>query len=104
MPATLPAPVTAPVDWTLCPQCQTLIYGKRFERSLYVCPDCNRHAPLTAEQRLDLLLDNGSVEALAVAATAVDPLDFVDTKPYPPRLREARAKTGLDEADRCVAR
>src|SRR2546430_13805537 len=98
MPATLPAPVTAPVDWTLCPQCQTLIYGKRFERSLYVCPDCNRHAPLTAEQRLDLLLDNGSVEALAVAAAAGGPPDFVDTPPRPPRPRGARPETRPAEA------
>jgi acetyl-CoA carboxylase carboxyl transferase subunit beta len=102
MTATLPAPVTTPVDWTLCPQCQTLIYGKRFERSLYVCPDCNRHAPLAAEQRLDLLLDNGSAEPLDVAATPADHLGFVDTKPYPQRLREARSRTGLSEAVVCV--
>jgi acetyl-CoA carboxylase carboxyl transferase subunit beta len=102
MTAIMPAPVTTLVDWTLCPQCQTLIYGKRFERSLYVCPECKRHSPLTAVQRLGQLLDPDSVQMLDVAAEPADHLGFADTLPYVQRLREAQSKTGLTEAVVCA--
>ena len=88
--------------WVRCPRCQALSYGKRFARALNVCPACGYHQQLTAPHRLQLLLDPGSGEALPVRARPVDPLGFTDTRPYPARLEEARASTGLDEAVVCA--
>ncbi|MBL1100835.1 acetyl-CoA carboxylase, carboxyltransferase subunit beta [Streptomyces coffeae] len=85
-------------DWVRCAGCAGLIYGKRFTRCLRVCPDCGRHSPLSAPQRLDQLLDPGSTEPLDTVRTVDDPLRFTDTRPYPDRLAEARTETGLDEA------
>jgi acetyl-CoA carboxylase carboxyl transferase subunit beta len=86
-----------PSSWLVCGSCKNMIYAKRFERAARVCPECGWHGPMTASQRLEHLLDDGSAELLAVPATVVDPLEFTDSKPYAARLRSARASTGLDE-------
>jgi acetyl-CoA carboxylase carboxyl transferase alpha subunit/acetyl-CoA carboxylase carboxyl transferase beta subunit len=89
-------------DWIRCPGCRDLIYLKRFERSLRVCPGCGRHDRVSAPERIRQLLDAGSVRPIGVASTVEDPLSFVDRAPYSDRLRDTRAKTGLDEAITCV--
>ncbi|XVQ14188.1 acetyl-CoA carboxylase, carboxyltransferase subunit beta [Spirillospora sp. CA-255316] len=93
---------SATADWVACRGCRTPIYGKRFARDLCVCPDCGHHAPITAPQRLEQLLDEGSAVPLPSPRTPEDPLGFVDTAPYRERLRRARESTGLDEAVICV--
>jgi acetyl-CoA carboxylase carboxyl transferase subunit beta len=89
-------------DWVRCPGCRDLIYVKRFVRSLRVCPGCGRHDRVSAPERIAQLLDPGSTRPIGVAATIEDPLSFVDRAPYADRLRDTRAKTGLDEAITCV--
>ena len=95
-------PIDEVPDWVLCQGCQRPVYGKRFARSLQVCPECGRHAALTAEERLDLLADAGSVEPLRFSVTDTDPLGFVDTVPYRDRLAKAQARTGMREAVLCA--
>ncbi|WP_279582187.1 acetyl-CoA carboxylase carboxyltransferase subunit alpha/beta [Fodinicola feengrottensis] len=84
------------------PSCNELIYAKKLERNLHVCPDCGSHHRLTAPQWLDLLVDPGAQPVLAGPIGAADPLGFVDSMPYPQRLEAARRKTGLAEAVVCV--
>ncbi|MEV4659267.1 acetyl-CoA carboxylase carboxyl transferase subunit alpha [Micromonospora sp. NPDC049301] len=88
--------------WVLCPGCTTPVYGKRWLRNLSVCPECGRYTALTAVERLTQLVDDGRYERLDLVARSEDPLQFVDTVPYPARLAEARARTGLDEAVLCA--
>lgn len=88
--------------WIACRHCRRPLYAKRFAREQYVCPECSWHAPLTAHQRIDLLLDADGREELPTPATVSDPLDFVDSRPYRQRLTEARAGTDLDEAVVCL--
>ncbi|WP_331767319.1 acetyl-CoA carboxylase, carboxyltransferase subunit beta [Embleya sp. NBC_00896] len=89
-------------DWVKCGRCAELVYGKRFTRGLQVCPDCGDHARLTARQRLEQLLDPGSETPLEAGRTPHDPLGFVDSRPYPERLDQARAVTGMREAALCA--
>jgi len=84
--------------WVLCSGCRTPLYGKRLARNLKVCPDCNHHHRLTAPERLEQLLDPGSVEILDLPPAGADVLRFTDTMPYPDRLAAARRATGLEEA------
>ncbi|MGH3645776.1 MAG: acetyl-CoA carboxylase carboxyltransferase subunit alpha [Micromonosporaceae bacterium] len=88
--------------WVACRRCRAALYAKRFARVQYVCPECGWHAPITAQQRIDLLLDPVGRETIEAPETPVDPLRFVDSKPYAERLAAARARTGLDEAVVCV--
>ncbi|MER6592009.1 acetyl-CoA carboxylase, carboxyltransferase subunit beta [Micromonospora purpureochromogenes] len=94
--------VSTDTDWLLCRGCRTPVYGKRLIRNHRVCPECGLHLPLTAEQRLGMLADEGRYEPLAVTVTSSDPLRFVDRVPYADRLADARARTGLNEAVLCA--
>lgn len=89
-------------DWVLCPGCLTSLYGKQFIRELNVCTECGAHMPVTAEQRLTQLADDGVVELLQWPAGQEDPLGFTDTKSYLDRLSAAREATGMDEAVLCA--
>jgi acetyl-CoA carboxylase carboxyl transferase subunit beta len=96
-----PLDVAEYAPWELCSGCGALVYGRWLARNLRVCPECGRHHRLTAPQRLAQLLDEDSVRLLDLAVPTGDPLDFVDTKPYPTRVAEARRRTGLGEAVLC---
>src|SRR3954454_4054564 len=65
---------------------------------LRVCPSCRYHGQLSARQRLDILLDQGSFRESYQTLTSFDPLGFSDRVPYAARLDEAREATGLEEA------
>ncbi len=84
--------------WTKCSGCERLLYARKQERNLNVCPECGHHERLTAADRLAQLLDADSFTALPVRAAPDDVLGFVDSRPYPQRLAAARDATGLDEA------
>lgn len=86
------------VQWVKCPACDNFLYGKRLERNLKVCPECNNHFRLSVVERLDLLLDPGSWEERGKGIESHDVLRFVDSKPYVERLDAARRKTGRDDA------
>lgn len=85
------------ISWSVCARCRTMLYGKRFSQNLKVCPECGHHHRLTAAERIEQLLDPGSTELLDFAVRTADVLQFVDSKPYPQRLAEARQRTGLSE-------
>jgi acetyl-CoA carboxylase carboxyl transferase subunit beta len=79
------------------------VYGGRWARNLNVCPECGLHGPLDARTRLHQLADSGTIELLEQPRDVVpDVLGFVDTRPYPERLAEARAETGLESAVLCA--
>lgn len=82
-------------QWVLCKGCRTLTYGKRFVRTLGVCPECGWHSRLTAWQRIDQLLDPGSEKPIGLPATVDDPLGFSDQQPYLRRRQQARLDTGM---------
>jgi len=90
-------------EWLVCPGCDAITYGKKAARNLWVCPDCGHHHRLSARRRVDQLFDPGSVRELDPAAASVDLLGFVDSKPYPVRLEQARRQTGLREGVLVVA-
>ncbi|WP_326558897.1 acetyl-CoA carboxylase carboxyltransferase subunit alpha [Micromonospora sp. NBC_01796] len=87
--------------WTRCRSCSSLLYRKRLRRNLDVCPECGDHQRLAAPDRIRQLVDPGSFTALPGDVAPVDPIEFVDSVPYPQRLAAARADTGLDEAVVC---
>ncbi len=84
--------------WIKCPDCSETLYSKDLEKNLKVCISCGYHFRITAEERIKHLLDEGSFKEMSADVTAKDPLKFVDSKKYKDRIKQAKAKTDLNEA------
>lgn len=81
-----------------CEECDAPLFKRDLEESLQVCRHCGYHFRIGARERLALLFDEGIYEELDAEVISVDPLGFVDSKPYPERLEQARRVSGLPEA------
>ena len=84
--------------WHKCPSCAEMIFHRDLDRDLWVCQHCGHHMRIAAAVRLKMLFDEGAYTALALPDTVADPLKFRDRKKYVDRLREARTKTGGQDA------
>jgi acetyl-CoA carboxylase carboxyl transferase subunit beta len=84
--------------WTKCPDCGEMLYNKQLEKNLRVCPTCGHHFRLRVDARLAQLLDNNTFHERDGGLESMDPLGFIDQKPYPERLAAAKAATGLRDA------
>ncbi|MFO0919281.1 MAG: acetyl-CoA carboxylase, carboxyltransferase subunit beta [Planctomycetaceae bacterium] len=84
--------------WIRCDVCKNTIFRKQVEKNLDMCPDCGHHFYVSAQRRIDQLLDENSFEEWFADMTSKDPLNFVDSKPYRERLIAEQKKTGLRDA------
>jgi len=84
--------------WKQCPGCQSTIYRKEAEKRLGVCPECDYHWYVSAQERIVQLLDEGTFEEWDAELMPADPLEFADKKPYAERLKAEQARTGLRDA------
>ncbi len=84
--------------WMKCKSCGELVFKRRVRENNNICPSCGEYFFLTAVERIGLLVDEGSFEDASLPIVADDPLEFTDRKPYPERVTEAQAKTGLRDA------
>ncbi|HEX7347008.1 MAG TPA: acetyl-CoA carboxylase carboxyltransferase subunit alpha [Candidatus Limnocylindrales bacterium] len=103
MPLKLPSfrarrDVYPPDLWTKCPTCSTMLFNKQLEKNLRVCTTCGHHFRLSAEARIEHLLDPGTFQERDPGLQSVDALGFVDQKPYPDRLAAAQLATGMRDA------
>ncbi len=78
-----------------CESCQSLLIKKDFEDNLSVCPRCGKHKRLSANERINITVDDGSFEELFCNLKSVNPLKFDG---YEEKLQIAQEKTGLIEA------
>jgi acetyl-CoA carboxylase carboxyl transferase subunit beta len=81
-----------------CENCNKDIDSEIFILNLRVCPYCNYHHNINARDRLQITVDNNSFIELGKNINSEDFLGFYDVKSYDTRLKEARLKTGIDEA------
>jgi acetyl-CoA carboxylase carboxyl transferase subunit beta len=84
--------------WEKCPGCNAMLFRRELEENLHVCRHCGYHLKLDAPQRLAMMFDDGSYQAVDVPKVPVDPLHFKDQKRYADRLKDARHKTGRPDA------
>jgi len=84
--------------WLKCDNCREIVYKKEVERLLKVCPKCNYHFRISAEERIALLIDDGTFEEMDKDLSSKDPLNFKDLIKYKDRLREYEKKTGKKDA------
>ena len=81
-----------------CDGCEAHLFKGELEDGLQVCKHCGYHFRIGARERLSLLFDDGKFEEVDSEITSIDPLEFVDSKPYSERIKQAMDSTGLPEA------
>ena len=84
--------------WVQCPACEQMTFKAELEKQLLVCGHCGHHMRATAAQRLAWTFDADSYTRIELPKVPADPLRFRDSKRYVDRLRDAREKTGLEDA------
>lgn len=84
--------------WQKCESCEQIIWRKALEENQMVCPKCGHHFRIDARARLQSLFDEGLYEEHDRNLLSTDPLQFVDSKPYPERLEAMRKATDLPDA------
>ena len=84
--------------WIRCPGCKASIYRKEAEKLLNVCPQCEYHFYVSALDRINQVLDEGTFEEWDGHLMPADPLEFADQKPYKDRLVAEQKRTGLKDA------
>lgn len=84
--------------WVKCEDCGELIYRKKLEENLMVCPKCNFHFTLKAKERIDLVLDKNSFKEMHKDMKTLDPLNFKGPKTYKDKIKSDQEITGLSEA------
>ena len=84
--------------WIKCPETGQLVFYKDVEANQFVIPSSNYHMRISAPMRLKAMFDGGEFEDVALPEVPIDPLKFRDERRYADRLKDARAKTGLQDA------
>jgi acetyl-CoA carboxylase carboxyl transferase subunit beta len=84
--------------WIKDPETGEMVFHKDLEENQYVIPSSGHHMRISARERLTHFYDGGAYEILESPKVPADPLRFRDEKRYVDRLKEARAKTSLEDA------
>jgi acetyl-CoA carboxylase carboxyl transferase subunit beta len=87
--------------WTKCPISGEIVFNKELEDNLMVVPKSGYHFPISARARIAALFDQNTFEEADAKVRSADPLKFVDSQPYPDRLKKYERESGLPEAVVC---
>lgn len=87
--------------WTKCPVSGDIVFNKDLEQNQMVVPKSGYHFPIGSRARIGFLLDEKSFKETDAAVKSADPLAFVDSVPYPDRIKKYEKESGLPEAVIC---
>ena len=86
--------------WYQCPSCKKAIHTREHRLLAYTCSNCSYHEKIGSQEYFELLFDETKYTELDAMLSSGDPLNFVDTKNYPDRIKATEKKTGLKDAVR----
>ncbi|MEA5405631.1 MULTISPECIES: acetyl-CoA carboxylase, carboxyltransferase subunit beta [Arcicella] len=86
--------------WYQCPSCKKAMHTREHRLFAYTCSNCNYHEKIGSQEYFELLFDQTKYTELDAMLSSGDPLNFVDTKRYPDRIKATEKKTGLKDAVR----
>jgi acetyl-CoA carboxylase carboxyl transferase subunit beta len=86
--------------WYQCPSCKKAIHTREHRLLAYTCSNCGYHEKIGSQEYFELLFDETKYTELDAMLSSGDPLNFVDTKKYPDRIKATEKKTGLKDAVR----
>lgn len=84
--------------WVKCPETGQMVFYRDLEHNQFVIPGSGYHMRMAPDVRLKSMFDDGAYETIALPQAAVDPLKFRDERRYTDRLKEAKQKTGAEDA------
>jgi acetyl-CoA carboxylase carboxyl transferase subunit beta len=83
--------------WTKCPTTGEMVFTKDLEANWNVFPS-GYHDRLTADRRIELLIDAGTWRETDAKLTSKDPLRFTAGGSYPERVSQHQRKSGLRDS------
>ena len=86
--------------WYQCPSCKKAMHTREHRLLAYTCSNCGYHEKIGSQEYFELLFDETKYTELDAMLSSGDPLNFVDTKKYPERIKATEKKTGLKDACR----
>lgn len=86
--------------WYKCPSCKAVTNTTEHKKNFYTCPKCEYHERINSAEYFEIVFDENKFEELNSNLSSSDPLNFVDTKPYPKRIKATQEKTQLTDAVR----
>ena len=81
-----------------CNSCEAMLFHKDAKENLYVCNECDNHMRISAKERFNQLLDQGSIKYMEDPVVPIDPLKFRDEKKYIDRLKDSKKKTKIADS------
>lgn len=84
--------------YTKDPVTGEILFNKEIEDNLMVVPKSGHHFPIGARARIAALFDPGTFQESDAGVKSSDPLKFVDSQPYPERIKRYEKESGLPEA------
>ncbi|SMG30122.1 acetyl-CoA carboxylase carboxyl transferase subunit beta [Marivirga sericea] len=77
-----------------------IIHMRELKENAYVSPDDEYHVRIGSKEYFEILFDDNKFTELDKDISSADPLEFVDSKPYPVRIKQSQEKTDLKDAVR----
>ena len=74
--------------WTKCPISGEIVYNKTLQKNWMVVPQSGYHFPLSAPERIRLLIDEGTFQETDQHLKSLDPLQFAGPEPYPEKIKK----------------
>jgi acetyl-CoA carboxylase carboxyl transferase subunit beta len=84
--------------WVKCPETGQMVFYRDLENNQFVIPGSGYHMRMAPDARLKSMFDAAEYEMIALPQAPVDPLKFRDERRYTDRLKEAKQKTGAEDA------
>ncbi len=78
--------------WKKCSKCNEIIYNEDLKNNLNICPKCGNYFRLTAFERIELLIDEGTFVEEDIMLNSKDFLNFPG---YEEKLESAREKSRM---------
>ncbi|MDQ3392552.1 MAG: acetyl-CoA carboxylase, carboxyltransferase subunit beta [Bacteroidota bacterium] len=75
-----------------------IIHTRELKNNAYVCPEDDYHVRIGSKEYFEILFDDNQFTELDKDMSSADPLNFIDTKPYPARIIASQEKTELKDA------
>lgn len=88
--------------WYKTPQ-GNIIHMRELRKNAYVSPDDGYHVRIGSKEYFEILFDDNEFTELDEDMVSNDPLKFIDSKPYPKRIKESQVKSEYKDAVRTAA-